>query len=330
MPDSLPEIRTSERKLFRRCPQAWYWGYRLGLRPKGEESDALWLGTGVHLALAEWYLPGRERGLHPAQTFSIWAGDSIREMQANYAERDREWYDQPKFVDGRELGIAMLEEYIDHYGQDDDWDILHIEQSFTVLVVAAKEHIANFHGTFDGVVRDLSDGRVYLLEHKTAAQIQTSFLALDDQAGGYLAVANAILRKEGHLKGSERIAGIIYNYLRKSLPDPRPENAQGQKLNLDGSISKKQPAPAFLRETIERAPGEDKRQMERLAAEVEVMQAMRRGEIPIYKNTTRDCTWCTFFDMCKIHEQGRDWRAFAQSEYTIQDPYGPYHKSASE
>jgi hypothetical protein len=327
---SLPEIRTSERRLFRRCPQAWWWGYRMGLSPIGETADALWLGTGVHEALALWYQKHKKRGPHPADTFENWAGPSLRQIRVNYATHDKEWFEEPKFEDARLLGVAMLEGYIEKYGNDPQWDVLHIEHEFTTLVRRRGTDIALFHGTFDGVIRDLSDGRVYLIEHKTAQQISTAFLNLDDQAGGYLAVATAVLRAEGTLGPNERIAGILYNYLRKSMPDDRPVNEEGMYLNKDNSVSKKQPPPKYVREVIERGPNEAANQMNRLADEVQIMNGMRDGSIPIYKNTTWECTWCSFFVMCKAHERGGDgWQEIARAGYTVKDPYGSYHKSAA-
>lgn len=327
---SLPEVRTSERKLFRRCPQAWWWAYRMGLRANSEERDALWLGTGVHEALAQWYQPHQRRGEHPADYFERWAGKGIGEIRANYSDRNREWYEEPKYVDAIDLGVAMLEGYVDRWGEDPQWDILHIEHSFRTNITSASKRIATFVGTFDGVARDLDDGYVYLLEHKTATQINTGFLALDDQAGGYLAVANAVLRQKGTLRPGESIHGVIYNYLRKSFPDDRPQNEAGEYLNQDGRVSKRQPPAKFLREVVERSSTEARQQMQRLVDEVEIMNGMRTGAIPIIKNTSWECTWCPFFTMCKAHERGGDWEEIARSGYHQLDPYGPYHKSAAE
>lgn len=303
----------------------------MGLRSTSEERDALWLGTGVHEALAQWYNKGlRRSSVHPADYFKTWAGEGIGEIRAQYASHDKQWFEEPKYVDAIELGEAMLDGYVELYGKDPQWYVLFIEHSFKVRVMWDGEPIAIFHGTFDGVVRDLDDGYIYLLEHKTAAQIRTGFLALDDQAGGYLAVAESVLRAKGILKPGERIHGIIYNYLRKSFPDDRPQNEKGEYLNMDGSVSKKQPPKKFVREVIERGADEPRNQMIRLANEVQIMNGMRTGAIPVYKNTTPDCDWCPFFVMCKVHERGGDWDTIARSAYYQQDPYGPYHKSAAE
>jgi Zierdtviridae exonuclease len=326
---SLPIVRTSERSAFKRCPQKWWWEYRMGLTSRGETPDALWFGIGTHLALAAWYRKGKKRGTHPATTFARWVGDEIRYVRANYSERDKEWYDEPLWQEAAELGVAMLEGYVDKYGKDLTWDVIAIEHPFKVRVIREGQPVAIFASTWDGVYRDEEDGGIYLMEHKTAGQISLPYLELDDQAGAYWAVATAVCRERGWLKPNETIAGITYNFLRKSMPDERPQNEHGEYLNKDGTVSKKQPPPKFVREQVERAPQELRSQMERLADQVTIMNGMRAGTIPIVKNTTRDCTWCQFFDMCKLHERGGDaWRQFARAEFTVRDPYADTRKSA--
>jgi hypothetical protein len=323
----LPLVTTTSRSTFRRCPQRYIWRFEDGLTPRGESADALWFGTGIHEALAKWYLKGTRRGPHPADTFEEWCANEFREIRASREE----WEDQPKFEDARDLGVAMLENYIEEYGRDSDWYIIAIEQPFKIKVTWHGKEIALFMSAWDGVLKNKRDGRIYLLENKTAAQISTAYLELDDQGGIYWAVASAWLTERGILKPGENIAGIIYNFLRKTKGDDRPQNELGQYLNKDMTVSKKQPSPAFVRYLVERTPREQRTQLERLANEVAVMNAVRAGTIPVTKNTTRECTWCEFFAMCKLHERGNNaWKELSRSLYDRDDPYGRYRKSASE
>lgn len=327
---NLPTVRTSERYAFRRCPRKWWWSYREGLTPKYAGADALWFGIGVHIALAEWYQKGKKRGPHPADTFAAWAGDEQRYIAAAYSDHERGDDERAKYEDALELGPAMLEAYVDHYGKDSQWNIIATEQPFSVQVTRAGKPIAIFASTWDGVLRDEEDGQIYLLEHKTASAIRTAYLELDDQAGAYWAVAGPILRSRGILKADERIAGIYYNFLRKARPDDRPENALGQKLNQNGDVSKRQPPPAFVREVIERAPREQHTQMKRLADEITLMNGMRTGELPILKNTTKDCTFCEFFIPCRLHERGGNaYKEVLKADFIQRDPYEDNRKSAA-
>lgn len=322
----VPIVTTSARSCFRRCPQRWYWQYVMGLAPKRQTADALWFGIGVHIALAKWYGKGQRRGPHPADTFDEWAGDEIRHIRL---ARDFE-YDEPKYEDAHELGISMLEGYIEKYGRDERWGIISIETPFSVKVVYQGKAIAIFKSTWDGVFIDRHTGLVYLVEHKTATQIATAYLALDDQGGIYWAVASKVLEARGVLKDGQQIAGIQYNFLRKAMPDDRPENEEGLKINKDMTVSKRQPSPLFVRpEPVERGPAERRIQMERLAAEVAVMEGMKAGTIPVYKNTNRDCTYCPFFDMCQLHERGGElWKEVARHDFVKADPFARYRKSA--
>jgi hypothetical protein len=326
--DGLPELRTTERSTFKRCPQRWWWRYRDGLEPRMEKADARWFGTGVHVALAEYYGKGYRRGRHPAKIFKEWCGDEIGYVRVNLGPEFE--FEKPKFEDATELGVEMLENYVAEYGKDPDWYIIATEQDFAVKIMREGKPVAIFASTWDGVLRSADDGRIYLLEHKTAASVQLAYLELDDQAGAYFAVATTILRARGILKPGEEIAGIVYNFLRKGHVDLRPRNEGGAYLNKDGSVSKRQPPPLLVRHFVERGPNEVRSQMQRIADEVAWMDAIRSGQLPLLKNTSKDCTFCDFFDMCRLHERGGDsWKELARTQYDIVDPYADKRKSAA-
>ena len=323
-------IRTSERLAFKRCPTRWHWGWRMGLVPKGEIANALWFGTGIHYALAEWYCgPGAKRGPHPSETWEKWVGDSLRYMRTATSDN----YQEDKYIEARALGTAMLSGYISLYGNDDSWSVIAPETSFQISIPSRSGNriLATYAGTFDLVYRDLKDDRIRLGEHKTAKIIDTKHLPLDDQAGSYWAVASTILENTGELKKGEVIESINYNFLRKALPDERPKNGLGQRLNKNGTVSKIQPPPLFLREEVYRSPRERSNQIERIAAEASWMNAIRTGKAPLYKTPTRDCSWdCSFYEMCLLHERGgNDWRDYKKEMYKVEDPYSAHRSRKS-
>jgi hypothetical protein len=249
------------------------------------------------------------------------------------AERDSEWYDEPKYEDALELGTSMLEAYVREYGKDDQWLVLAVEQPFRIKVSNGGKPVAYFNSTFDLVYRDLDDGLIYLDDHKTASQVQTAYLELDPQAGAYWAVASKIGRAKGWLGPDEVIHGIMYNILRKAMEDPRPRDEQGRYLNINGSVSKRQPTAPFLRHMVERSPEELRTEMQSLADDVVYMNAMRDGGQPVRKVRTKECTFCDFFSLCKMQQRGNHESAqeYARAQYAIIDPYLRYkEKSASE
>lgn len=242
--NATPKIRASERVTFQRCQQQWWWSNREGLTPKGKnESIPLWFGTGVHLALGLWYCgPGRRRGPEPAETWDRYAA----EMEMAYVRMDDPDDETvAKYVDARQLGITMLEAYRALYGKDEDWLVVSPERTFH-LNIPWPENAKNFWdaasvdpsvvmailvGTYDLVYQDARTLQYWLGEHKTAKAIILRHLAMDNQAGTYWATATTELQREGLIPEGEFLAGIMYNFLRKGLPDQRPKDAGGYGTN---------------------------------------------------------------------------------------------------
>jgi hypothetical protein len=239
--EAIPILRTSERRDFKRCQQRWVWHYREGLKPKGSESTPLWFGTGVHLALSEWYLPGLKRGVHPAETFAKYAEGAVATIKVSDATEER----VAQYEDGATLGVKLMEGYVRHYGTDPHMDFIQSEQTFgldipwpraeenrqSLYLAEPGQLLVRYRGTYDGVYRDLRDTSVRLLETKTAKAITLGHLGLDDQAGSYWAVATMTLRRLGLIGPKESIKGIEYNFVRKATEDERPKDAEGYACN---------------------------------------------------------------------------------------------------
>lgn len=187
------------------------------------------------------------------------------------------------------------------------------------------------------------------------------FLDLDDQAGSYPWVAREVLQHKGIFGAKDSIAGIIFSFAKKMPPDSRPVNAAGEALNkptkdhyvaaltgvdnwdsatlhkkkldelesiaaanmlvVEGEVSKTQPAKRFERYPSPRSEAQNVRQAKRVQEESVVMEMARNHEIPIIKNTTKDCDRCVLFDLCTMHEQGDDWEFYRDNMFKTRDPY---------
>lgn len=367
----LPWVTTSERRAFKRCPWRWWQEYREGLRSR-DISDKLWFGIGIHEALANYYQPGKKRS---NDFVDVWR-EFVDNDEVSVVVRQRGMsgdMDETEWVNAKLLGETMLLGHRDFWERDPNWDVIYAEEPFQIIIPDprdAEKDVAIFTSTFDGVVRDSDDGRIKLLEHKTAASISTGHLAMDDQGGAYWAVATNVLRGKGILGPRERIHGIVYNFLRKSLPDDRPKDAEGYATNKPnkanyqqaitdagfivgaswslprleefadekgivvlGERSKVQPPRLFERETIWRTPKERVTQINRIGSEVLVMEEFRSGRLPLFKNPTRDCPWdCPMYNLCELDEQQQDVDDFREAVFKVEDPYGRYRlrKSAAE
>lgn len=304
------------------------------MKPKGRASDALWFGELVHIALANWYSgPGLKRGPHPAETFTTLATDELRMMKTDDATEE----EVAKYVDMRTMGTVLLETYVQHYGIDPRWSVIAPEQTFSFKIPfpewwgeASRAILCDYVGTADLVYRDLDAGTLWLGEHKTAKAVQTKHLPLDEQAGSYWAVMTTSLRKAGLITAKESLRGIMYNFIRKGVPDPRPVDAQGYCLNKDGSRSKVQPKPLLVRHPVVRIRHEQRSQLNRIQKDAAIMEMVRTGELPVTKTTHTSCSRCDFYEMCMLHEQGGDWQAYKEVAYRVQDPYADHRKTAEE
>lgn len=282
------EMRTSERDSLKKCAQQWYWSQVEGLEPI-RPANPLWFGSAVHEALADWYLPGKARGPHPAETFTK-VLDGERQMIVGGSEEG-----EAEYVDARKLGIDMLERYVALYGEDPTWDVIATERKLAVVIprperkmfgttIPALRKWLRYRMTWDGIFRDEETGELWLMEHKTAAGIQIEHLPLDDQAGSYWALATKLLRKSGDLGPKEEIAGIRYNFLRKAMADPRPQTPEGMYTN----ISKKEHYATALDEHYELTGKETLAQLVELAKEVgiKVLGDVSASQPPAYFERT--------------------------------------------
>lgn len=326
MPGDVPRLRTSERSAFKRCQAKWKWAYLDGLKLKHERPGALWFGTGIHLALQERYkYRGTRRGKNVLGVWRDYVGDEQAVVyDENYAE------DPSAYYNALELGEAMLGGYLDKYGKDERWHVVATEEAFQILIPHPRkpgEAIVDYCSAFDLVALDQeTDDSLWLWDHKTAKVIQTHHLALDDQGGSYWALAGDMLLSKKLIKPGQKLDGILYNFLRKAKPDPRPTNEDGLALNKNGSVSLRQPTPNFLREPVWRTRAERRKQIIKIQNEALQMEAIRNGTLPITKNPTKDCKWdCPFFEMCELHESGGDWKDFRDAGYARSDPYADHY-----
>jgi len=371
----LPLLRQSERTCFRRCTQRWWWGYREGLVLRKPDSGAAWFGTGLHVCLAEWYIPGTKRGRPLLETWEQYTKDSYESIRVYPDFGDDE---AATYEDAVILGREMLEMYEERYGLDDQFEVIAPEQRFRVLIpdpANPKRAIAENVGTFDAVIRDHSDGRIKMVDHKSCRYFAFKHLTLDDQGGSYCALSTHALRQQGLIGPKEAVSGMIYNFLRKARRDTRPENAEGLKLNkpekkhyaaalteyvsdtfqsekaytgfmkmtlpalkaeadkidlvVGGDVSKVQPSPIFYRHFVERTAKERNRQIVRIGQEVQIMNMVRQGLIPITKNPTEACAnMCDFFDLCELDETSGDTEDMKSMMYSVRDPYADHREGA--
>lgn len=312
----LPLVRHSERVDYKRCPKKWYWHWRLGLFAKNK-SPALELGTWMHEALARYY----------AGTQDDLAGYFIDATDSVLQQNDWPDYSQEKIEELIGLGIAMARAYDKRYA-DERIDVIGAEVPLEYPIEGDDGEVVAIHKLKPDLVFR-KDGEIWLMEHKTAAQIRLEHLPIDDQARPYAAMAEDALRAAGVIGKRDHFKGVMYNFLRKALPDEREMDSKGLYLNKNGTVSKRQPTPTLLRHPIVLTRKSKEIALMRLAIETRIItgfaNSVRSKEINphhIPKTPHSSCPkLCAYFAMCVGEEQGGDIRTMQRTMYTKQNPY---------
>lgn len=342
----IPMVRTSERTSYKGCMWAWNQGYNHRLKPN-QEAPALRFGTLVHAALEVRYPPGIKRGPKPAETFEKLFVEELKEAERSWGFRDSDG----EWADAGELGVNMLEHYVEVYGRDEEWKVIASEMTFQVPVYGVQDeetglwlpaeedegdlatHLFNYVGTMDGVWESRMDGNLWVNDYKTTSgnpeKEAMGKLVLDEQGTAYWTWGVDYMMEKGLLKPRHRMSGMLYTFLRKGKKDPRPVNAEGQCLNQDGSVSKKQPQPYFHREPVYRDREQCDRARARAIHEFTEMQLRRQGKLPIYKSPGlsfphQQCKGCAFFDLCELDEIGEDYTDLQKAAFREWDPYAAH------
>lgn len=318
------------------------------------QRPALAFGSLVHMALAEWYVPGRKRGTHPAEAFEHF-------FNQQPVERDV-WDEEGNRIDPLELGKAMLSGYVEKYGLEPHIEIISPEMSIQIDVYDKRgEYLCTWVGTVDAAFYNRNTRKKGAFEHKTAKSVKDVQInsGYGDQGLSYWWALVLRLREDGILKPHEVLGSVWYNFLRKALPPSSPQNAQGHVLNkpskdtlvakctqlglpakgtidvlsmrlaeagvnvpLLGEPSKRQPKPLFVRQELVLSEAELGSLNYRIRAEAWEMAQVKAGKLPVYKNPTLNCDWdCPFKDPCELHEMGADYESLLELEYTEWSPY---------
>lgn len=319
---------------YKRCPKKWFWRWRRGLVLKKKSFGALDLGTWVHDTLAWWYSPGGyKRAGDMVDHFWMMVEDILGVATANGAPAhviDKGW-------ELAALGEAMLKRYQEIYGDDPGVFVIAVEHPLEFEITDSEgKLIAIWKLKPDLIYRDKQQ-RVWLKEHKTATTIQTEHLVIDDQARPYGVLAERALKKAGLIEPSDRVAGVMYNFLRKALPDERETDAQGRYLNKNGTVSKKQPGAYFLRHPVTMTTQSKKVALRRIQTDVSLVttlaKSIRAGRIDpdnLPKTPSKSCPrFCDYFAICAAEDQGADIRGMVRDLFVVQDPY-EYPETADE
>lgn len=303
---------------YRQCPRAWYLGSFLGLRKiKETRYGPLPFGTRVHLAL------------------------EVAEKQQRWEEIDLIWNElmQNEFDHWKTLklpapkeltwesktGHVMVTGYMrwreeQHY--DVNWEIIGIETQFGEYVDLAlpdgRTALVLFRGKADIIMRRVSDGAIYILDYKTAANFSEDTLVKQEnspQGPMYIYLQRATGKGDPSLQAE----GVIYDLLKKVQQ------------------SKAAAPPFYKRLVVPVTKARLSAALSNLAASAEdivrVTEALLDGrdhlDVTPY-NREWWCHRCQFKNPCLLMQTGNLLGAqdMLNDQYVQGDPMERYHKEA--
>lgn len=359
---TLPEIHITDLTAFCTCRRKWDYSsmLRQGRQPSFPPEPLL-LGQGVHEALDYGYQ--ESAGTNEPMGFDFLAARN----RFDYWLKLREariikytgplWPQEIELLAGvRELGLAMLKHYsLWSPSRDFRYTLLGTEMTFKMpipsLLSPVDGHYSpalNYAGRFDGVVRNLYNGRHYVLEFKTTKSIsRMSGVFRGMQPTAYIWAASEVYKTP--------ITGVLYRILRKKIPsDPVPLQAAGKfskakrqntswewfkywieawakyhKVTTERVLALNKGVKAMLQEkgneffkeqVITRGDGQIQECLRALAYEG---AQMANPDTPVYPLSGMHCGWCAFKEPCDLMSLGMPYSALLDAEYA---PRGYWEK----
>ena len=296
---------SSDRKLSR-CEQQYDYRYTQGLRAKSK-GRGLYAGDWIH-HLLEAYRKKK---------------DWKKEWKRFKKEKWDKLFDEEKEdygLDFPQLVYDLFEHYVDHYGGDEDWEVVEIEKLYELKT----KHGWPIRWKSDFIVRSKSTKKYILVEnknHKKIPEVDARMLA--PQTHGYC----FLLSKVGI-----RIDKIVWDYIRTEEV-PRPQ------ILKDGSLSKRklQTDQRGYLKSLKEAGIHPQNEQERIGIEnvvknlPETLSLLRVTNTPNLKlgelwvrgwierahraesiknplrTWTKNCKWdCDYFTLCQVDMLGHD------------------------
>ena len=329
-------VSTSDRGNFKRCRRRWDLSSRNRqslVLVDGVQSAALWLGTGFHFALEDYY--GYKKFGKPSEALEAYVASHRR------SELPDTWVETTK------LGTDMLDYYVD------EWLAQRGEVLETLWIDGVPQVEVNvrvpldikpppgydrvvYSVTYDRVAKDEYD-RLVVVDYKTAAkQFDPGRLELDAQVSSYIWSARLIY--------GDAVEGACWQQHIKAVPDP-PEVLKNGGLSKNKSqyttarmyektcmeyygkvpdeyreiinhfaATETPDADRFVkRETIYRNQTFADNEERKIFDEID---DMIDPKLKLYPNPTRDCTWdCNYRAVCLAMDDGSDYDYMLQTEY---------------
>ena len=341
-------IRSSDRKMFKCCRRAWDLGSRSRQNYEPvQPTQAFDFDKAMHEALALYYFPGMWEWNREVVIPMVLEGfiRSMREQRdrclkrrAFSAEEEQAWNEH------LEIGESILVHYSEWAPATDRFEPIRVAPDFEVnipdptlpgqdLVAPGSTPVVpiRYRGRFDALAMDGNDA-YWIIEHRIGeAFADLDLLLLDEQS------VAACWAWQIFCPGM-RIAGVIYNELRKAVPVRLGATALPARsvLTQQGAL-KRRTTPAQLRGLYRKAVQEPEKRIEQQGNEFfrrtqiarsqnELESAGRQialevfeiadPQLRLYPNPVwENCSRCDYRQPCKAMYEGTDAAAILATSY---------------
>lgn len=276
------EMTNSARSTFLACRKKFEWQYLRRLSPRAPSVPFL-VGGLVHNGLERMYVEKDFDEAAERETAAAACEKVSMEASLTPDQSDKLWQQQA-------MVIGILRGYAKHHLEEDlkKWEVVGAETSFVhPLPVAGWK----YRGKRDMVVRLKKNGKIGLVEHKTAGRLDANYIAklpLDSQILGYAKSMELEKKPLGKLPDF-----IVYNVIKKS------QLRQGAKETFDAFRKRIEdeyvhnPSVYFYREVLSFSERDVRRfEEERARFTVEMQRAI--DDQYFYMNTQH----CTAMGVC--------------------------------
>lgn len=316
--DGVRLVSHSELRSFKGCRRRWWLEWHRGLRPKVESPfGAMAVGNRIHQALALYYTPAGHNSIDPATALELLI---VQDWTALTDQLGSGVDLQKEFDKEANLERAMVTGYVEwlaNTGADADLEVI-APETYVELPIGkmADYDEVRLIGRLDVRVRRITDGSAMFIDHKTVANftVPARTLKLDEQMLHY-----HLLERRTQDEGAPRADGALYNMLRRVKRTPRAVPPFYERVHVTHNDHE---IDSYERRTI--GTIEDMLRVER-ALEMGVDGVTRAAAYP---NPRRECSWCPFFEVCPLFDDGSRAEDMIDARYQVGDPLDYYRVPA--
>lgn len=317
----LRRLTNSEIQTYKHCRRRWWLSWFRGLKLRNEEDTGpRQLGTRIHDALAEWYVPAGQTPTHPLEALeTILAADELEMIRSSGdVSGDALAEKLSAFQKEADLARAMVEGYmqwIAETGADSDYEVIGSEMVLGMDLKCSDSLTVSVQGKLDVRVRRAHDGVILFFDHKTVGDFKTpaTTLPMNEQMKQY-----HLLEVENRENPNDRVEGALYNMLRRVKRSANAKPPFYERLEL-------RPTTTTIARFKERLRGE-------ALAINHTEQMLNQGishQTVAFPSPSSRCSWgCEFKAVCTMFDDGSRAEDFISEHYVSINPLDRYDADA--